>query len=105
MSHLWCSRKIEGAQLLPADRIKLLPAIKAWERVDFKTGVESQLRDGRMQRVLVKCPYDRSVVTVVGPNHIRHDKAEGVDKPLCRKAVVSHQIATEFVLPTPLLRE
>ena len=66
-------------------------------------GVKSQLKDGRMQRVLVECPYDRSVITVVGPNHILHDKAKGVVTPQCRKAVVSHQIATEFVLPTTLL--
>jgi len=42
-------------------------------RWEVKMGVKSELKEGRLQRVWVKCPYDRSVVTVVGPNHILHD--------------------------------
>ncbi|MFC7520278.1 hypothetical protein ACFQS6_08920 [Xanthomonas populi] len=103
LSHRWVAAKIKTAKLTPAAATDLLPKIRAWERSDFQLGVESTRKDGQRQRTLVKCPYDRSLITVVGPNHNRHEKAPGDISGKCRKAVTSHQIGTEFVLPNTIL--
>ena len=51
----------------------------------------------------MKCPYDRSLVTVTGPNLDLHDHSKGGDLPRCSRPVKVHQIAAEFVLPTEML--
>jgi hypothetical protein len=105
MSHLWVARKITGSGLVSAHRDHLEEAIKAWRRVKFKPATETQVKDGQPQRVAVKCPYDRSLVTVVGPNLDLHDKSKGGDLPRCSRPVKVHQIAAEFVMPTEMLPE
>ncbi len=105
LSHRWIAAKIYKAQLMKADEKYLIDRIEAWERSDFQLGVESSRRDGQRQRVLVKCPYDRSLITVVGPNHTKHEHAPGSTSTNCKKPVSSHQIGTEFVLPNSILRE
>lgn len=62
-----------------------------------------QFKDGQPQRVAVKCPYDRSLVTVVGPHIDSHNNAKGGDSPRCTRPVKMHQIAAEFILPTEML--
>ena len=52
-----------------------------------------------------RCPYGRSLITVVGSNHNLHDRSKGGLAPCCSKTVVSHQIGTEFVIPTHLLED
>lgn len=38
-------------------------------------GAESVMDDeGGPSNALVQCPYDRSIITVVGPNHNLHDQ-------------------------------
>ncbi|RNF81418.1 hypothetical protein [Montanilutibacter psychrotolerans] len=105
LSHRWVAKKIATARLLPAHSAALLPAIRAWERAEFQLGAQTDFENGAMNRTLVRCPYDRSLITVVGPNHNTHKRAKGATTPSCRKSVVSHQIATEFVLPNSMLRE
>ncbi|MCU1726903.1 hypothetical protein NTD86_07870 [Pseudomonas sp. 7P_10.2_Bac1] len=105
LSHKWVAAKIEGAGITESHYLRLTRGIKAWERVDFKLGAETQFAGGKATRQLVKCPYDRSLITVVGPNHNLHERAKGPVTPKCCKAAVSHQIGTEFVLPTQMLRE
>ncbi|WP_454723988.1 MULTISPECIES: hypothetical protein [Cupriavidus] len=104
LSHLWVARRIGKAGLV-AGHGELLDKIKAWERVEFKLGSTIALEDGKTRKQLVRCPYDRSLITVVGPNHNLHDRLKGVTAPRCHKSAVSHQIGTEFVIPTDLLRE
>ena len=103
LSHKWVSAKIRDAELVMAHREQLMDGIEAWERVEFKIGTETQHQNGEEVRQLVKCPYDRSLITVVGPNHNLHERAKGPVTPKCCKASVSHQIGTEFVLPTQML--
>jgi hypothetical protein len=103
MSHRWIADKIETAQLLPGSAAELLPEIEAWEDNDFKLGVSQTISDGQMNRTLVRCPYDRSIITVVGPNHNDHERAAGGTSGRCAKPVASHRIATEFVLPNTIL--
>jgi len=103
LSHLWVARKISSASLVGAHNKTLSDAIEAWERVKFKPATEVQLKNGQPQRTAVKCPYDRSLVTVVGPNLDLHDKAKGGDLPRCSRPVKVHQIAAEFVMPTEML--
>lgn len=103
LSHKWIAAKIRDAQLTNAHSGKLLDAIEAWKRVDFKLGAKTHVEVGEANRQLVKCPYDRSLITVVGPNHNLHERAKGPVTPKCCKASVSHQIGTEFVLPTQML--
>ena len=105
LSHKWIAAKIEGAQITEAHNSWLTRQIKAWRRVDFKLGGETRIEGSQSIRELVKCPYDRSLITVVGPNHNLHERAKGPVTPKCCKASVSHQIGTEFVLPTQMLRE
>lgn len=103
LSHKWVAAKIRDAELVMAHREQLMDGIEAWERVEFKIGTETQHQNGEEARQLVKCPYDRSLITVVGPNHNLHERAKGPVTPKCCKASVSHQIGTEFVLPTQML--
>lgn len=103
LSHKWVAAKIEGAGITESHYLQLTRGIKAWERVDFKLGASTLVEDGKASRQLVKCPYDRSLITVVGPNHNLHDRAQGPVTPKCCKAAVSHQLGTEFVLPTRML--
>ena len=58
------------------------------------------------------CPYQRSLITVVGSNFIQHDgnatKKNANNAPAagnCRKAANRHQIANEFVIPAKILPE
>jgi len=104
MSHMWIAEKIGRARLLPEHELKLMPKVKAWERNEFKLGAESVMDDeGALSRALVKCPYDRSIITVVGPNHNLHDRGGGNATGRCAKGAANHQIATEFILPNSLL--
>lgn len=104
LSHLWIARKIKQAKLQEMAR-ELSKKIDAWERTQFKLGSETSFKDGTLTKQLVRCPYDRSLITVVGPNHNLHDRTKGMTTPHCIKAKISHQIGTEFVIPTDLLRE
>lgn len=104
MSHMWISEKITTAQLTSTHANVLLPKVKAWERNDFKLGTSIGIDEtGAVQRSLARCPYDRSIITVVGPNHNKHDRAQGSATGTCSKPATSHQIATEFVLPNTIL--
>ena len=105
LSHKWIAAKIRDAQLVEQHTLVLGRQIEAWRSVEFKMGAETRLENGEATRQLVKCPYDRSLITVVGPNHNLHERAKGAVTPKCCKASVSHQIGTEFVLPTQMLRE
>lgn len=105
LSHRWVAKKIISAQILPTHSAILLPAIEAWRRAGFKIGSEVSFESGEMKRGLVKCPYDRSLITVVGPNHNKHKTAKGAESPRCCKPASSHQIGTEFVLPNTMLIE
>ncbi|TDN42345.1 hypothetical protein [Azoarcus indigens] len=104
LSHLWISRKINGAGLLP-EHETLLDKIEAWESAEFKLGTTVSFESETLQKQLARCPYDRSLITVVGPNHNLHDRSKGRVAPCCGKGAVSHQIGTEFVIPTHMLRE
>lgn len=104
MSHRWIADRIDRCGLL-SQHAALMPKVKAWEFNDFKLGAQTTYKDAEMQRSLVKCPYDRSIITVVGPNLNQHDNAKGVTAGRCAKGVASHQIATEFVLPNTILLE
>ncbi len=42
---------------------------------------------------------------MVGSNHNLHERAQGPVTPKCCRSLVSHQVGTEFVLPTQMLRE
>ncbi|WMJ69555.1 hypothetical protein [Stenotrophomonas sp. 24(2023)] len=104
MSHRWIAKKLATAKLLPAHASTLLPKVSAWRRNDFKLGASTDIsEDGDVTRTLVRCPYDRSIVTVVGPNHNTHEKSKGNSSGRCAKAATSHQIATEFILPNSIL--
>lgn len=103
LSHLWVARKVASAQITAQHAPELLRAIEAWRRVRFKPATEMQLVDGTPQRVAVRCPYDRSLVTVVASNLDMHDNSKGGDLPRCSRPVKVHQVAAEFVLPTEML--
>ncbi|WP_312496082.1 hypothetical protein [Pseudomonas cremoris] len=105
LSHKWIAAKIRDAQLVEQHKVVLGRQIEDWRGVEFKMDAETRFESGEAFRQLVKCPYDRSLITVVGPNHNLHDRAKGPVTPKCCKASVSHQIGTEFVLPTQMLRE
>jgi hypothetical protein len=103
LSHLWVARKVSGAGLLKQHTSHLVNAIKTWEAAKFKPATEVRLENGEPKRVAVRCPYDRSLVTVIGANLDRHDQAKGGDLPQCSRPVKVHQIAAEFVMPTEML--
>ncbi|MBO4120768.1 hypothetical protein J5T34_08445 [Cupriavidus gilardii] len=105
LSHRWVAKKINSASLTPSAQHELIPAIEAWEEAEFKLSAKIDMSGGRPRRSLVRCPYDRSLITVVGPNHNRHKTSNGSISPRCCKPLTSHQIATEFVLPTTMLAE
>lgn len=103
LSHLWVAQKITQADLAAPHRRTLENAIKAWRRVQFKASTEMQIKDGVPERVVVRCPYDRSLVTVTGPNLDLHDKSNGRDQPICSRPLKVHQISAEFIMPTEML--
>ena len=104
MSHMWIAEKISSAQLLAASSAELIPKVEVWESNSFKLGTLSEIGDeGTVNRRLARCPYDRSIITVVGPNHNLHEGRPGGGSPRCAKAAASHQIGTEFVLPNSIL--
>lgn len=105
MSHLWISRKINTAQITTAHKVKLLDDIAAWRRVEFKPSSERIFKDGKGQTVAIRCPYDRSLVTITGDKFDHHEKCKGVDKPKCTRTVTAHGIKLEFVLPNDMLPE
>ncbi len=105
MSHRWIAAKIGSAKLTPDAERELPPKVRAWERNNFKLGAQTQRTPRGTLRSPVYCPYDRSVITVVGANLNRHQHATGSDRGTCRKPVTSHQIATEFVIPVESLVE
>ncbi|MBH3346400.1 hypothetical protein I5O09_22000, partial [Pseudomonas parafulva] len=102
LSHRWVAARIDKAEIV-AEHSDLLRKIRAWRRVHFKLGSTISLDEGTPQKQLVKCPYDRSVITVVGANHNLHDRRKGKTSPRCAKGQASHQIGTEFVIPTDIL--
>ncbi|RKG35947.1 hypothetical protein [Acinetobacter rongchengensis] len=99
MSHLWISKKIDSAKLVVEHRKGLIAEIEAWRRVNFKASTERRLG----KTVTVKCPYDRSLVTITGDKFDHHEKCKGLDKPKCTRTVTSHGIKLEFVLPNDML--
>ena len=99
MSHLWISKKIDSAGLVVGHRRTLIAAIEAWERTDFKASTERRLG----KTVAVRCPYDRSLVTITGDKFDHHEKCKGADKPKCTRTVTAHGIKLEFVLPNDML--
>ncbi|MNC50467.1 hypothetical protein D3C75_997090 [compost metagenome] len=98
MSHLWISRKIGSSKIVPSHS-SLLREIRAWERVQFKASVEKR----RGQSFAIKCPYDRSLVTITGDKFDHHEKCKGLDKPKCTRTVTAHGVKLEFVLPNDML--
>lgn len=104
MSHLWVSSKIESARIIPAHD-SLIEAIEAWRRVDFKPSTERVFKNGKRQTMAVRCPYDRSLVTITGDKFDHHQKCKGLDKPKCTRTVTAHGIKLEFVLPNDMLPE
>jgi len=98
MSHLWISRKIGSAAIVPAHD-NLLDGIEAWRRVQFKASTEKKLG----KTIAIRCPYDRSLVTITGDKFDHHQKCKGLDKPKCTRTVTAHGIKLEFVLPNDML--
>lgn len=97
MSHLWISRKIGSASLVAEHSMKLPQKIRAWEGDLEETDPAA-------------CPYERSLITVVGSNFIQHDgnaKSKNANSTppagKCRKNATRHQIATEFLIPENIL--
>lgn len=98
MSHLWISRKIPSAKIVTAHSI-LLREIRTWERVQFKVTAENR----RGKTVAIRCPYDRSLVTITGDKFDHHKKCKGRDTPVCTRTATAHGIKLEFVLPNDML--
>ncbi len=98
MSHLWISKKINSAKIIP-DHSTLLRKIRDWERVEFKVSAEKKI--GKTSAI--RCPYDRSLVTITGNLFDHHSKCKGLDKPKCTRTVAAHAIKLEFVLPNEML--
>lgn len=99
MSHLWIANKIATANITSTHKVKLLSAIKAWRRVEFKASTEKRVG----KTVAVKCPYDRSLVTITGNLFDHHSKCKGLDEPKCTRTVTAHAITLEFVIPNEML--
>lgn len=104
LSHLWIARKITASKLVTAHDKTLSEAIRIWERMNFKPA-SMRSRNDSSQRIAVKCPYDRSLVTVIEPNLKLHDNSKGGDLPRCSRPIRVHQVAAEFILPTEMLPE
>lgn len=98
MSHLWISKKIGSAAIVPAHD-NLIDDIDAWERVQFKAATEKKLN----KTIAIRCPYDRSLVTITGDKFDHHQKCKGLDKPRCTRTVTAHGIKLEFILPNDML--
>lgn len=103
MSHLWISKKIKTSQLISSHKVKLLDEIEAWRRVEFKPSTERVFKDGKRQTVAIRCPYDRSLVTITGDKFDHHQNCKGLDKPRCTRTVTAHGIKLEFILPNDML--
>lgn len=99
MSHLWIANKIDEAKLTLEHRRKLITQIEAWRRVKFKASAEKRMG----KTVAVRCPYDRSLVTITGNLFDHHSQCKGLDKPKCTRTVTAHAITLEFVLPNEML--
>ncbi|MBO3659320.1 hypothetical protein [Acinetobacter haemolyticus] len=99
MSHLWISRKIDSSRLVVGHRRQLVGQVEAWRRVKFKAGTEKRVG----KTVAVRCPYDRSLITITGNQFDHHSKCKGLDKPKCTRTVTSHAITLEFVMPNEML--
>ncbi|MFW1842805.1 hypothetical protein ACG9YY_07620 [Acinetobacter pittii] len=99
MSHLWIANKIATANITSTHKVKLLSAIKAWRRVEFKASTEKRVG----KTVAVQCPYDRSLVTITGNLFDHHSQCKGLDKPKCTRTVTAHAITLEFVMPNEML--
>lgn len=102
MSHLWVANKIRSAKIIPAHD-SLIEDIAAWRRVEFKPSAERVFKNGKGQTVAIRCPYDRSLVTITGNLFDHHSKCKGLDKPKCTRTVTAHAITLEFVLPNEML--
>lgn len=96
MSHRWIATKINDAMISPKHG-GLVIKIRAWKRSDFDAATY---------------PYQRSLITVIGPNFIKHDdnarkKSANNTPPAgkCRKPENRHQIANEFLIPANILTE
>ncbi|MDS7968756.1 hypothetical protein RMB12_17170 [Acinetobacter sp. V117_2] len=98
MSHLWISKKIGSAKIIPAHD-ELEDDIEAWRRVKFKASTEKRMG----KTVAVQCPYDRSLVTITGNLFDHHSQCKGLDKPKCTRTVTAHAITLEFVMPNEML--
>ncbi|MEQ1109835.1 hypothetical protein [Acinetobacter seifertii] len=98
MSHLWISKKIGSAKIIPAHD-ELEDDIEAWRRVKFKASTEKRMG----KTIAVQCPYDRSLVTITGNLFDHHSQCKGLDKPKCTRTVTAHAITLEFVLPNEML--
>lgn len=98
MSHLWISKKIGSAKIIPAHD-ELEDDIEAWRRVKFKASTENRMG----KTIAVQCPYDRSLVTITGNLFDHHSQCKGLDKPKCTRTVTAHAITLEFVLPNEML--
>lgn len=98
LSHLWISRKIDDAQIIPQHR-EFIKAIKKWERTEFKIQIEKRFA----KSVVVRCPYDRSLVIITGNLFDHHAHCKGLDKPKCTRSVTSHMVNKEFILPNDML--
>ncbi|WP_284083581.1 hypothetical protein [Acinetobacter nosocomialis] len=102
MSHLWVANKIRSAKIIPAHD-SLIEDIAAWRRVEFRPSAERVLKNGKGQTVAIRCPYDRSLVTITGNLFDHHSKCKGLDKPKCTRTVTAHAITLEFVMPNEML--
>ncbi|MDO4580913.1 MAG: hypothetical protein Q4B49_12860 [Acinetobacter sp.] len=99
MSHLWIANKIKSSKIIELHEEKLILQIEAWRRVNFKPSTERKIG----KTVAIRCPYDRSLVTITGDKFDHHEKCKGLNKPKCTRTVTAHGIKLEFVLPNEML--
>lgn len=99
MSHLWIANKIKSSKIIELHEEKLILQIEAWRRVNFKPSTERKFG----KTVAIRCPYDRSLVTITGDKFDHHEKCKGLNKPKCTRTVTAHGIKLEFVLPNEML--
>ncbi|MEG0348629.1 MAG: hypothetical protein RR605_11320, partial [Acinetobacter sp.] len=104
MSHLWISQKISTSKIVSIHE-NFVDDIANWRRVEFKPSSERVFIDGKGQTIAIRCPYDRSLVTITGDKFDHHEKCKGLDKPKCTRTVTAHGIKLEFVLPNDMLPE
>ena len=92
MPHLWIASKIDSAKIV-SKHDNLLDKIEDWRRVKFKPSTERKLG----KTIAIRCPYDRSLVTITGDKFDHHEKCKGLNKPKCTRTVTAHGIKLEFV--------